>query len=307
MKKTYNHIVVGIDSSNASRCAAGTAGRIAPRGVPIDIVHVVDPTCISFVKRSSELTENEFLNSVSQHVLNFVEQAGVTAPGMTVNVKVGDPVRHLTAACRDHEHSLLVLGTRGTKHGPNDIGTVASKCVRTAPADILLVREGAEKPFRRILACVDFSENSANVVRSAINIAEIDHSELECVYVVRGALGRPVNYGGILQVVTEATAATSKWLKEDLRQFLKPLFADSRLTPTGHVLGGGNVRDRIFEHARESKADLVVLGTHGETGFHTLLMGTTVENIVTHAPCSVLAVRPVEVTAHGRPVALEQS
>jgi nucleotide-binding universal stress UspA family protein len=169
--------------------------------------------------------------------------------------------------------------------------------MRKSPADILLVPERAETGLRRIIACVDFSENAANVVRSAMDIADSNDAELDCVHVFRGSMGSPVSYGGILQVVPDSGVETPQGLKNHLRQFLKPLFAGSHLTPTSHVLGGASIRERIFEHARETKADLVVLGTHGEAGLHTLLMGTTAESLVTHAPCAVLGVKPASVAS----------
>ena len=42
----------------------------------------------------------------------------------------------------------------------------------------------------------------------------------------------------------------------------------------------------------DAKTDLVVLGTRGKHGLRTLLIGTTAEKIVQHAPCSILAVKP---------------
>jgi universal stress protein E len=304
--KSYSHILVGIDSSNACLSAVRTAVRVASHGVPITMLHVVDPKLLSVVQQSSEMTESEFIAGVSQHVLTFVANAGVAGTGMKVKIEIGDPVIQLTEACARDQSDLLVLGTRGTKHGPNQIGTVATKCVRKMPADVLLVREGANGPFRRIVACVDFSQKSANVVRTAMRIADIDNAELDCVFVFKASLNTLVNYGNILLVSPNTGLRMPSGLKEDLRDFLRPILAGSRLTLNSHVLVGSNCRNRIFEHARESKADLVVLGSHSDSGIHSLLMGTTVENIVTHAPCSVLAVRPTSVAVPEPPVPMKQ-
>jgi nucleotide-binding universal stress UspA family protein len=53
-----------------------------------------------------------------------------------------------------------------------------------------------------------------------------------------------------------------------------------------------NIREAILEHVTETHADMVVLGTRGKTGLRELLIGTTAEKIVQHAPCSILAVKP---------------
>jgi len=59
---------------------------------------------------------------------------------------------------------------------------------------------------------------------------------------------------------------------------------------TARVLTG-DPREAIVEAARAEKADLVVLGSHGRTGFDKLLMGSVASHVVTHAPCSVLVVK----------------
>ena len=49
--------------------------------------------------------------------------------------------------------------------------------------------------------------------------------------------------------------------------------------------------DSITSVARERGVDLIVITTHGYTGFKHVLMGSTAERVVRHAPCPVLVVR----------------
>ena len=41
----------------------------------------------------------------------------------------------------------------------------------------------------------------------------------------------------------------------------------------------------------ELKPDLIVMGTHGHTGLHYMLLGSTADQVIRHAPCPVLLVR----------------
>jgi nucleotide-binding universal stress UspA family protein len=53
--------------------------------------------------------------------------------------------------------------------------------------------------------------------------------------------------------------------------------------------------DRAFYEivlmAKEESADLIIMGTHGRTGFDHLILGSTAENVVRKSPCPVLTVR----------------
>lgn len=59
------------------------------------------------------------------------------------------------------------------------------------------------------------------------------------------------------------------------------------------ALQNGVPSDRILALLKEDPAfDLVVVGTHGRTGLARVLLGSVAEQVVRHAPCSVLAARP---------------
>jgi nucleotide-binding universal stress UspA family protein len=69
---------------------------------------------------------------------------------------------------------------------------------------------------------------------------------------------------------------------------IRPL--DSRVS-TEHRLEVGNAGVEILRVARESAADLIVMGTLGRAGFGRLLMGSVAEQVVRNAQCPVLTVR----------------
>ena len=53
----------------------------------------------------------------------------------------------------------------------------------------------------------------------------------------------------------------------------------------------GDPRHALLDEARASKADLIVVGSHGRSGVAKLLLGSVASHVVSHAPCSVLVVR----------------
>ena len=79
---------------------------------------------------------------------------------------------------------------------------------------------------------------------------------------------------------------SSKRIK-DLAQSLRK----SGFKSSGTVRSG-RAHHVITELATEQKTDLIVIATHGHSGLEHLLMGSTAENVVRHATCPVLSVRP---------------
>ena len=54
----------------------------------------------------------------------------------------------------------------------------------------------------------------------------------------------------------------------------------------------GKPFEEILRFALEGNVDLIVMGTHGNTGFKHLFMGSQAERVVRRAPCDVLTVKP---------------
>jgi nucleotide-binding universal stress UspA family protein len=87
--------------------------------------------------------------------------------------------------------------------------------------------------------------------------------------------------------------AAHETMRNDGRDLLARAVArlrDARFDVTP-VLVEGDVRQGILDEAAAWPADLIVLGSHGRTGFNRLLLGSVSEAIVRHAPCSVEIVR----------------
>jgi nucleotide-binding universal stress UspA family protein len=53
----------------------------------------------------------------------------------------------------------------------------------------------------------------------------------------------------------------------------------------------GRPADTIVRFARERKADLIVMATHGRTGLEHMVLGSVAEKVVRLAPCPVLTVK----------------
>lgn len=82
----------------------------------------------------------------------------------------------------------------------------------------------------------------------------------------------------------------------ELTQFAEDALDRLQVDPPGSI-GSRSVRNgppaaEIVRFAQELEADLIVLGTHGRTGFAHALLGSVAERVVRKAPCAVMTIRP---------------
>jgi len=101
---------------------------------------------------------------------------------------------------------------------------------------------------------------------------------------------------GVAEVGLAVTNATIEGQIHENEALLEKLAQDVRTRcPVGPVLlKTGDASEMIGEAARETNADLIVMGTHGRTGFSRLLIGSVAEKVVRTAPCPVLTIRAPE-------------
>jgi len=295
--KAFRNILVGIDFSPASRSALRAAIRLgACYDATITAVQIIDPLLATAVMRVNGFQKAQVIAAARDMLKRFLSESELGTELIQTYLEVDHPFAGLSAACLQNEADLLVMGTRGNEHSPNQVGAVATKCIRKAPADVLLVREDLSGPFIRTMVCVDFSETSAGAVEAAARVSRCDRAELDCVYVYQSPVAMAVDYGGFMPALPVNEVADMESLKADLEEFATPILAECGVAQWNtDVVESLNIRDAIVRHARQTNTDLVVLGTRGKGGVPTMLLGTTAESIIKHAACSVLAVKPERV------------
>jgi len=149
----------------------------------------------------------------------------------------------------------------------------------------------------RILVPTDFSATADAALEYAWVLAEQFGASLELLHV----LDDPFVADGMAAeaYISEAPALRSAMLhdaQERLRHRAVP--QERRATPVATEVLFGHGARTIAEYAAERGVDLIVMGTHGRTGFAHLLLGSVAERLVRTAPCPVLTVRHPEEKKH---------
>ncbi|MBI4964596.1 MAG: universal stress protein [Desulfomonile tiedjei] len=143
---------------------------------------------------------------------------------------------------------------------------------------------------KKILVCTDFSENSRPALQHAIEYAKAFGASLSILHVLNSSrLGYPAFEIGVpfdLQSVLKAIEESVGKAFEDLVDECKKEIADVKTFSRMGVPAG-----EIVRLAEEESIDLIVMGTHGWTGFKHLVLGSTAENVVRSADCPVLTVK----------------
>ncbi|NOS72604.1 MAG: universal stress protein [Verrucomicrobia bacterium] len=139
--------------------------------------------------------------------------------------------------------------------------------------------------IQTILATTDFSDESRSGVSYAVALGEQLGATIALLHVIEP----PSRLSGVESVVLARKDS-------EVMAFARAKLATlAKHESKGDVAVTSSVRlgkpfHEINTAARESTADVIVIATHGYTGVEHVLLGSTAERVVRHAPCSVLTV-----------------
>jgi nucleotide-binding universal stress UspA family protein len=276
-------IVVGIDFSGSSWVALGHAARIARwSGAGLHAVHVVHTG--DHPNPAAPLTELQ--RSIRAGLQDearlrwpaFVRGAA-SVDELPLDVRVGSRFGSIYEYVLDQHADLLVLGAVGHARPNVGLGTLASGCIRGVPADVLVVRDDFQGPFRTVVAGVDFSETSRRALEAAALLAASESAALRAVFVVPDAHGAAMlptpDVEQELEMFTRAV--TDAWPDLEVRRDVYP--------HTGH-------RSGILEFATVVHGDIVFVGTRGRTNLRDVVLGSTAEKVLRDSLVAVWACKP---------------
>jgi nucleotide-binding universal stress UspA family protein len=148
--------------------------------------------------------------------------------------------------------------------------------------------------YERILVPVDGSPPSNAGLAEAMKVARLTGAQLRLLHVVDElpfVLGTE-GYGAMSADVLTLLRETGEQILQDGRTRVK----DSGIAVDTVLCDSlsGRLCDLVAKQAKEWRADLIVLGTHGRRGMRRALLGSDAEQILRTAPASVLLVRAGE-------------
>jgi nucleotide-binding universal stress UspA family protein len=143
--------------------------------------------------------------------------------------------------------------------------------------------------YQRILVPVDGSPTSERALQEALRLARQQSGRLELVHVLGDVRLMEANsYINYAEMKDAMTSAGKKLLAQtQMAAQQSGTAAEVKLLEAG----GTRIASAIVEEARQWQADLIVIGTHGRSGFSRVLFGSVAEGVVRTAHIPVLLIR----------------
>lgn len=213
---------------------------------------------------------------------------GIAEDRYPVLIEVGSPHRTLLEAAESLKADLLVVGaTEVVQPLVPILGSTADRVLRKATCPVLVIKGTFELSPSRVLAPVDLSDLCEDSLRRGLQVLgqmrDGAAPTVEPLFVLS-----QVDREHSMQFTPEQI---DRFASEELDRFLERLGDTYGATMAPHLCSG-QPKEEILERLEKVPADLVIMGTHGRSGFERLLLGSITSEVVRATPTNILVVPP---------------
>jgi nucleotide-binding universal stress UspA family protein len=296
-------VLVPLDGSQLAEQALPVgAGRARRTGATLHLVSVHEPIPLVAMPPDYPMPLQELEAEAHEDRVRYLEslaaaaRASLSTP-VVASVVTGSPAAALCEYVDSHPVDLVVMTTHG-RGGLSRLwlGSVADRMLRRVTTPVLLLHpdESAQPAeFHRLLVALDGEIEEP--VLHAVELLAGDGKGVHCTLtrVVEPAV--PI-LSGLAARPARLPPDWNQRREVDARTYLARL--TDRLGAQGwdvswEVLVGRGVASKVLELAEASRADAIVVGTHGARGMERLVLGSVADKIVRGSRVPVLvAPRP---------------
>jgi nucleotide-binding universal stress UspA family protein len=280
----YKKILVAIDGSESSRNALSQAFRFAvDEKCWITVTSVVPP----YDGEIEILGIKDIRASLRKPCEDALRDARVFADAERALIKTvveeGEAHERIVDLADAENCDIIIMGRRGLRPVERMlVGRVTARVIGHSQRDVLVVPNNTKVGWKTIVLATDGSRYSAVAAERAIAFAR--------------------SYGGELRVLSVVDVPTEFYAEapeavDDLVRKAKGFVADIRNqaevsgVKAETFVGEAEAHVAVNNLAKEQKADMIVIGSHGRTGLRRLLMGSVAEKVIGYATCPVLVVK----------------
>jgi len=275
-------------SSTCIAMAAYVKRAAALLGARVSLVHVVDPTGYNgmqlYVRPISEVLE-EYMSIGRERLNSFLEAEFPVAECPRI-LASGDAANEIARVAREERFDLIIMPTHSGIFRQMLLGSTTAKVINDADCPVLTSRHAetiAPRPLehREWVCAIGLSSNSERVLRFASQVAAQARGRLSIIHAVQAG---------------EADLPVHLDLREKVRSIEKQE-ASRRIAGLQKMVGMdavvriavGSVKEALLEAARESDADVLMIGRSHQGGSHGRMRDLTYA-MVRDSPFPVLSV-----------------
>lgn len=274
-RKNLSRVVAAIDLSPLGRRVADRARIIAEQhGLPLLLIHAVDPAEFGFLDREERTAFMRSSRSLTDALVEWVRQR--SSASIEALVVEGSPARQVVKHAKDAD--IIVAGTSSLD--AERVGPITKRLARKARVGVVAVRRQPRSPYRRVLAAVDLSDRSKTAVELARWLAP--SGEVVATYSLPSRFDTVLRQSGMSnEQIDEFGRRRLARATEAMEDFVGEWDDVKPLVLTGPPAAS------IDEEVRRRSVNLVTVGSRGAGGSSMVLLGAVAEAILDSVPCDV--------------------
>jgi nucleotide-binding universal stress UspA family protein len=139
--------------------------------------------------------------------------------------------------------------------------------------------------YKKILIAVDGSKCSMNAAKKGVDLASQLSASVILLYVIdiAGLLG----YSAISATIDPDLLKT---FHDEAEKVVKEIATKNPSDMVSTLTIEGDPQQQIVNVAKDKKADIIIMGTHGRTGLKHMIMGSVAEDVIKHSEIPVLII-----------------
>ncbi|HEX7979113.1 MAG TPA: universal stress protein [Gemmatimonadaceae bacterium] len=288
-------MLVAVDFSDTAAAAARWAIDVFAPSARVVLLHVIDPPDRPRFARDRLPPPDTFEAVAREHaslrLRELTQRLG--RDDLRVEIRIGEPYEQVAAVAAEVGASMVVIGPHGDRLRPSRfLGTTADRIARTSAVPVLVVTTPRPHAPKHILVPIDDAAITPRVMDWTLALAEQFDARATLLHVWSNAVyshvasmsyaRKPSEAEAREEITKEVRDAAAAWLAD-----LVPRDARGRIAAT---VAYGRAGDVALEQARDTDAELIVLGRTGAGLLKPALLGSTTDTVLHGARCPVLVI-----------------
>ena len=285
----YEEILFPTDGSDGADAVFDHVLEIADaHGSRVRVLNVADTNQPSVLREGGDVLD--VLKKEGKRVVgDTADRARERGVSVITEVIQGQPYRTIVDYADSHGVDLIVMPTHGRQGLERFLlGSTTERVIRRAEVPVLTVKPDADSvgyPYGSVLVPTDGSDCAREALATGVDVVKAEKASLHLLSVV-DIMSLGVDVRSDIRI---------ELLEESANEILEEAFdfaENAGIDPVSKTIEyETSIHEAILSYIEDNDIDLVVVGTHGRTGFGRYVLGSVTEYLVRTSPVPVLTVR----------------